>query len=332
VIFHPLVLSLFVASLLISFMILYASAFGAQVLRRWDLRSGSELQLGLERKTYLISTLVTYLFAAELLSLFLYVFTADRIHGFFVGAMCAAGALRVNGFGYPTLLLKGFNGLLAGLWLVLNWADNKGYDYPLIKTKYFWLLAATPPILAETFLQASYFLRLKPDIVTSCCGSLFSLDGGSIASDLASLPQTPMKFTFFAGLVLTLAVGAVFYRTGRGGVFFAASSGLMVIVTVLSIISFISIYVYELPTHHCPFCLLQTGYNSIGYPIYLALFGGGISGLGVGVLTPFRRLASLSAVIPALQRRLAAVALACFFVLGAIIVYAMAVSGLIMPG
>jgi hypothetical protein len=313
-------------------MILYASGFGAQILRRWDLRSGSELQLSLERKTYLISTLVTYLFAAELLSLFLYIFTADRIHGFFVGAMCAAGTLKANRFGYPTLLIKGFNGFLAGLWLVLNWADNKGYDYPVIRTKYIWLLAAAPFILVETVLQANFFLRLRPDIVTSCCGSLFSLDGGSLASDLASLPLAPMKFIFFLSLFLCLALGLLFYRTGRGGALFAASSGLIVIITILAIISFVSVYVYELPTHHCPFCILQAGYNSIGYPLYIALFGGGITGLGVGVLMPFRRVASLSAVVPALQRRLAVVAVACFSVLGAVIIYELAVSNLTMPG
>jgi hypothetical protein len=124
-----------------------------------------------------------------------------------------------------------------------------------------------------------------------------------------------MKFVFFVSLFLTLAVGALSYKTGRGGALFAAASGSMVIVTILSILSFVSIYVYELPTHHCPFCLLQAGYNSIGYPIYIALFGGGISGLGVGILAPFRRTASLSAVIPTLQRRLTAVALVCFLVL-----------------
>jgi hypothetical protein len=331
VIFHPLVLALFVASVLTSFMVLYASVFGAQILRRWDLRSGSELQLKLERKTYLISTLLTCLLAAQLLSFFLFIFTADRIHGFFVGAMCAAGTLKANDFGYPTLLLKGFNGLLAGLWLVLNSADNRGYDYPLIKTKYVWLLAAAPLILAETILQANFFLRLRPDIVTSCCGSLFSLDGGSLASDLASLPLTPMKIAFFLTIFSSLALGLLFLRTGRNGVAFAISSGVTLIVSILSIISFVSIYVYELPTHHCPFCILQAEYSFIGYPIYIALLGGGVSGLGVGILMPFRKTASLSSVIPAQQRRLTLAALVCFSVLAAIIIFIMAVSNLTVP-
>ncbi len=330
-IFHPLILALFTASLLTGFMVVYASVFGAQILRRWDLRSGSETQLGLERKTYLVSTLLSYAFAAELLSLALFVFTADRIHGFFVGAMCAAGALKANGFGYPALLLKGSNAVLAGLWLILNAADNKGSDYPLVKTKYAWLLAASPLILAEIVLQTGYFLRLKPDIITSCCSTLFSQGGSSLGSQLASLPVAPMKILFFSSLLLSVALGLVFIRTGRGAVLLGASSGGTLVISILAIISFISIYIYELPTHHCPFCILQAGYHFIGYPIYISLFGGAISGLGVGVLSPFRKVASLSAAVPKLQKKLAVAAVACFLVLAAIVIAALAASHLTLP-
>ena len=45
------------------------------------------------------------------------------------------------------------------------------------------------------------------------------------------------------------------------------------LVGIASVISFISVYYYQLPTHHCPFDLVQSGYNFIGYPLYLTLFG-----------------------------------------------------------
>jgi hypothetical protein len=332
VIFHPLILALFTASLLTGFMVLYAAVFGAQILRRWDLRSGSELQLGLERKTYLVSTLLSYAFVAELLSLALFVFTADRIHGFFVGAMCAAGTLKANAFGYPALLLKGTNAILAGLWLILNAADNKGFDYPLVRTKYKWLLAASPLILAEIVLQAAYFLRLDPDIITSCCSTLFSQGGSSLGSDLASLPLGPMSALFFSCVAVSVAAGAVFIKAGRGGVFLGISSAATLVVSILAIISFISVYIYELPSHHCPFCILQSGYHFIGYPIYFSLFGGAIAGLGVGILSPFRKVPSLSGAIPKLQKKLAIAAVACFLVLAAIVIIAMAASDLSLPG
>ena len=74
-ILHPSILSLFVSSLLTSLMVLYSSVYGVQILRHWDIRSGSELQLNLERKTYLISTIVSYFLGFQLVSLFLFIFT-----------------------------------------------------------------------------------------------------------------------------------------------------------------------------------------------------------------------------------------------------------------
>jgi hypothetical protein len=330
-IFHPLILALFSASLLTGFMVVYAAVFGAQILRRWDPRSGSDLQLRLERKTYLVSTLLTYVFAAQLLSLALFVFTADRIHGFFVGAMCAAGTLKAGAFGYPALLLKAGNGILAGLWLILNAADTKGFDYPLVRTKYAWLLAASPLILVEIALQGAYFLRLKPDLITSCCSTLFSQGGHSLGSELASLPIGPMKVLFFSSLALSLVLGVVFVRSGRGAVPLGISAAGTLVVSILAIVSFISIYIYELPAHHCPFCLLQAGYHFIGYPIYASLFGGTIAGLGVGVLQPFRKLPSLSAVVPKMQKKLALAMVVCFAALAVIVAAAMAASRLVLP-
>jgi hypothetical protein len=75
----------------------------------------------------------------------------------------------------------------------------------------------------------------------------------------------------------------------------------------------------ELPTHHCPFCILQKEYGYIGYPLYLLLFAGAILGMGVGVLMPFRDIRSLSESIPATQKRMALAAVA-LFILFAIIV------------
>ncbi len=330
-IFHPLILALTVAAGLTSFLVLYASVFGTQILRRWDLRSGSELQLSLERKTYLISTLLAFVFAAELLSLFLFVYTADRLHTFFVGAMCAAGTLHVNGFGYPALLLKTLNFVVAGTWLILNAADVRGFDYPLTKKKYGFLLALTPLILAETVLQTAFFLKMKPDITTSCCGSLFGSSGGSVVADLASLPVGPMKAAFGVSMLLTLAAGIYFLLRERGGTLFAALSGVNLVVSLLAILSFISIYFYELPSHHCPFCILQKAYVFLGYPVYLAVLGGAICGLGVGLLNPYRKVPSLAAAVPPLQRKLALAAVVALLVFAAIVIHRLAVSNLVLP-
>jgi hypothetical protein len=331
-IFHPLVLALVAASLSTSFMVVYASNFGLRILKRWDLQSGSESQLALERKTYLVSTFLGVVFLTELLSLFLFIFTADRLHGLFAGAMCAVGSLNVNRFGYPALLLKVIAFVLAGLWLILNRLDNRGYDYPLVKKKYGFLLAIAPVILAETAVQGLYFLNLKPDIITSCCGSLFSAGGSSLVSSLVSLPPTPMKMIFYVSVALTAASAAAVLVKGRGGRVLGLMSGVTFIVSLLSVLSFYSIYVYELPTHHCPFCLLQKDYGFIGYPFYGTLFAGTIAGLGAGLIKPFRSIPSLSGIVPAFQRKLALAALAGFLALAALVTAALLTSNLNLNG
>jgi hypothetical protein len=313
-------------------MVLYAAWFGVQILGRWDLKSGSEVQLVLERRTYLISTLLAYGFGAQLLSLFLFIFTADRLHPFFVGAMCAAGTLYLNDYGYPALILKMINFLLAGLWLLVNYADNRGYDYPLIRRKYSLLLVITPLIVLEGVLQAGYFLRLHPDIITSCCGALFSSGEKSLVTGIAALPSIPMKIVFYGIMALTFASGIFFYQKGRGGYFFSLMSGVTVVASILSLLSFISLYFYELPTHHCPFCILHGEYGYIGYPLYVSLLGGGIAGMGVGILMPFRNIRSLAGIIPSFQKSLALVSLVLLFIFAVIVTYRMVFTDFILGG
>lgn len=320
-ILHPGILALFVSSLLVTLMTLYAACYGVVILRRWDIASGSELQVALERRTYLISTIVQYFLLFQLVSLFLFIQTADGICHLFAGAMCAVGTLTANPMGYPTLLLKTVTFLAAGTWLILNHADGRGYDYPLIRAKYLLLLCMAPLVLAEGVLQAAYFLKLKPDIITSCCGALFSQQARGIASEIAALPARPMQFAFYGTSALTLGVGAWVSLRGTKASLFALLTALNFAVSLASMVSFISLYLYEMPSHHCPFCILQKEYGYVGYPLYGLLLASTVCGLGVGVLQPFRRKESLTAFLPAMQRRLALVSLAAIFLFAAIVTW-----------
>jgi hypothetical protein len=305
VIFHPAVIALLVSSVAITGLVLYSASLGVTILRRWDLASGSELQLALERRTYLVSTILTNAFAFQLVSLFLLVFTADRLHTQFVGAMCAAGTLNADPSGYPALLLKLITFFLAGLWLIVNYVDTQAWDYPLVRFKYAALLLLAPFLLVELVLQGDYLLSLEPNVITSCCGSLFTSDAHGVAADLAALPARPTAVALFAVLIATCLAGLGFRRWERGGLLVALLSAASLVVSLAAMVSFISPYVYEMPSHHCPFDVLQSGYHWIGYPLYLLLGGGTLAGMGVGLLAPFRRTTSLERVVPRIQRRLA---------------------------
>jgi hypothetical protein len=333
VIIHPAVIALIAGSLMVSGMLLFSAFFGVSILRRWDIRSGSELQLNLERKTYLISTLMMYVLWFQLASFFLFIFTADRLHELFVGAMCAAGTLNVNEYGYPALILKMVNFILAGIWLIVNYADNRAYDYPLIRKKYALLLVLTPFVLLEAVVQGMYFAGMKADLITSCCGSLFSTGEGTIASELASLPVMPLKIAFYFSIACTFMSGVYFlWKENRKGVLFSLASGITFMISIAAVISFFSLYIYELPTHHCPFCMLQREYRYLGYVFYLPLLCAAVTGSGVGVLAPFRPIESLNDIVTVTQKQLVAATLISYFLFSAVATYAMVSSPLILEG
>jgi len=318
-ILDPSILALMLGSILVSLMLLYASCFGIQILRNWDISSGSELQLALERKTYLISTLISYAFGFQLLSLFLFIYTADDLCRLFVGAMCEAGTLMVNNYGYPALILKIFNFIASGAWLILNYTDNRAQDYPLTRAKYWLLLIIAPFILYEAIVQCMYFLELHPNVITSCCGALFSTEENGLGSGLASFPIMPMKIIFYSALSALIANGIYFYRAGgkSGYLFFFLGAG-MFIVSVEALISFISLYIYELPTHHCPFCILQGEYGHIGYLLYGLLLVGSVSAVGIGALMPFRKKGSLENILPGILRKLTLISMIAYVIFGII--------------
>ncbi|MCP3672699.1 MAG: hypothetical protein GY814_20210 [Gammaproteobacteria bacterium] len=328
---NPAIMALILVSGVVVLMLLLASGFAVQIVRHWDISSGSERQLLLERRTYLISTLVTWAFASELVSLLLFVYNAESMSGQFVGAMCATGVLNVNEWGWPTMLVKIAVFFTGAVWLMLNSMDNKGYDYPLIRLKYLLLLLILPLVLAESLFQLRHFLNMDPDVITSCCGALFSADAQGVAAEISSVsPGTAMR-AFYGSGVLVLATGVWYGVTRRGGTLFAISGGLAFVVALIAIISFVSLYIYEHPHHHCPFCILKAGHNFIGYLLYIPLFVASALALGIGAVSPWRVVPSLTVVVQRDMGRLAWLATALFGLFYLIATWAVASSHLRMP-
>ncbi len=320
---NPAIIALISGSLLVSIFAFYALVTALGILRHWDIQSGSERQLALERKTYLISTIFSYLLGFELFSLILFIYNAQHMHDLFVGAMCAAGSLNVNNWGYITLVFKIITFVLCGVWLIVNHSDNRAHDYPLIRPKYKLLILLTAMIGLETIFQTCYFMGLEADVMTSCCGTIFSEETQGITGDMARLPPFRTMIVFYVALILTLRVGIDVLVTGRGPAVFGLLAGVTTVVSLVAVISSISLYYYELPTHHCPFCLFQNDYHYIGYPLYIFLFLGGITGMGTGAIEGLKGPASLSRLIPALQRRLCLFSMAGFLIFALIATYPM---------
>lgn len=300
----PAAIALILGSVLLGAFTLYASGVGVRILFQWDKNSADERQLALETKTSLVSAILSYVTAIELVSLFMFVVVVDRLHPFFKGAMCAAGTLNVNAFGYTTLAVKICVFLLFGIWFIINYVDNQGHDYPLIRFKYCFLLVICLLLVTECIFQIRYFLALHPQIITSCCSVLFGKEAEGIASQMAHLPALTTGKIFYAAMGLTLSAGVYFRLTGRYDWLYGVLSVAIFPLSLTALISYFSLYFYELPTHHCPFCILQKEYKFAGYFLYALLFAGVVAGAGTGIISMFRGKVSLKEKIPQVQKRL----------------------------
>jgi hypothetical protein len=312
VLLNPAILALILVSAAVSLMLLLATGFAVQVLRHWEISSGSERQLTLERQTYLISTLLIWAFAAELVSLLLFVYNAEALSGQFVGAMCATGVLNVNAWGWPTLFLKIAVFFSGAAWLALNHLDNQGRDYPLVRIKYGLLLPILPLVLAESYAQLQHFLHMDPAVITSCCGALFSADAQGVAAEVAGLEPATALWLLYASGAGVSASGIIFLWQRRGGPLFALASLGALVLALVAIVSFIALYIYEHPNHHCPFCILKEGHGYVGYLLYIPLFGATAMALAAGVTAPWRRVPSITIAVDRLSRQQTWLALTMF--------------------
>ena len=301
---NPSVIALIAASLLVVGFTLYACGLGVRILWQWNLDSAGEGQLRLERKTYLVSSILSHVLAIELVSLFLFIAVVNQLHTFFTGAMCAAGVLNANPYGYLTLAVRTASFLCCGVWLVVNHVDTRACDYPLIRFKYACLLGIGLLLVVEGVLQVMFLTGLDPQILTSCCGTIFGEGSRGVAAGMAHLPGPAAAGYFYLGMGLTLGAGAWFTRTGRHDWLYGLLSVAVFPLSLAALISFFCLYVYELPTHHCPFCMLQKEYHFVGYFLYAFLLVGAIAGASIGIIGRFRKNVSLAGLVPQIQKRL----------------------------
>lgn len=328
-IFQPTALALLLAATLIAILLAGCGLFALHLLRHWNAAAGSEMQIALERRTYLVSTLVALSLGLSLPMLALFVHNADAMAPFFSGAMCAVGSLKVNVWGMPALLTLLASFFIAAAWLLMNHLDSLGWDTPLIRPKYRLLLLLAPLSVAQAVFLWLYYLDLNPEVITSCCGSLFGPEAAGVAAEVAALPLAVALPLFWGVYLVTLSVGVVFLWRQRLGIFFSLLVMLNFAVTLMAVVAFIAPYIYEQPQHHCPFCLLQAEHGYAGWLLYLPLFLATVAGLGVGLAASVRA-ESLQPFAPRLAINLAKIALAALLVLGLLILFYIYRSNLVL--
>lgn len=237
-------------------------------IRQWDFESFSNAQLKMEKQANLVMTIATFLFALKLLLLIYFVYTIDNLSLIIPGAMCGAGVISADSYGMTLLFVKVIVifGLL--LFLVVNHYDLKGTNYPLFRFKSWVIVITALLIFGEFDLDIAYFTNIDTSVPVSCCSALFgNLEGANpLPFGLDTKMLLVLFFTLYFGVAVALYLESRLLSTLLLALFGA--------IAYYSVVYFFGTYVYELPTHKCPFCMLQKEYNYIGYLIWGSLFFG----------------------------------------------------------
>ena len=247
---------------------LIAFGISIDILLRWNFESFSDAQYRLEKKSYLVITILSFIFVIKFLLLPYFVFTIDSLNSLVKGAMCGAGVISANSYGLELLFIKLLVIFTLTLWLMINYYDLEAKNYPYFKIKYGLYIAIFLLVTYELWLDFNYFININTNQVVSCCSALFGqLEG---ANPLPFGLDTKMMLILFYSIFITLVILIMSNQDILALIFTA----LFLYISYYAIIYFFGTYIYELPTHKCPFCMFQKEYYYIGYFVWGSLFTG----------------------------------------------------------
>jgi hypothetical protein len=269
---NPNIITLLSIDLLFLFFTTIALIIAIKITLYWDSEQTTQTQYDLEKKSFLAAVAIKYILSLKVPLFVYFIYTLDFLSTFIHGAMCGAGVINATQTGVVLFVIKLVGIYLFALWLSLHYQDERHDDYRYTKRKFMLFIPLALVIFAESIYQYTFFSSLEPQKIVSCCGTLFNAASTSTLGSLLSIPSAVLIALFYGLFALMI----LFYRHVR---FAALANILFLLVSILALITIFSPYIYELPTHQCPFCILQSDYHYIGYLLYSTLFLGTLSAL-----------------------------------------------------
>ena len=282
ILFSPYVQTLFIVETIILIMSFIALFWAIKLFVDFDQSKTTSYQYSLNKKSYLISTIVMFTLAVKLPLFLFFVWVMDSLSLIVPGAMCAAGIVSASELGTWMLGIKIINLFSLSLWLLLHNQDKNSKDYPFTKLKFGIFQILFVMLGIEFVLMMAHFSKITTDVPVLCCSVLFEQNTNTAVS---LLYNEWLILGLFYGLFFIYALLGILRKAFAFGI----SASIWMLVCIHALIRFFSSYVYELPTHKCPFCLLQSDYMYIGYVIYILMFIGAFSAVGVSVLKLLKR-------------------------------------------
>ncbi len=269
----------------IGLLFLFSFYFAYMILTRWNFNSPSKLQYTLEKRDYFVSLILYFALSSKVVLLPFFINLLNSLSEKLPGAMCAAGVVSANEYGQILLILKVVIIFVSGTWLILNAKDKLEVNLPYIKSRYYLYLILFFLIILELVVEYLYFTNISTEEVVLCCSAIYGANSGGLT--------LPFGLDIFGILYLFYATWVLLFLTyiKKYLLINTLANILYLVLSFYALTYFFSTYVYELPTHKCPYCLFQKEYHYVGYLLWGSLIGGSfyaIAGLVVSRLTRFK--------------------------------------------
>jgi hypothetical protein len=277
---NEIVIYLFVQIILV-ILLFIAFYFSISIIKNWDYEKTSTKQYKLEKTSYLVILIISFTLIVKIFLFPYFAYSLDNLSNIVPGAMCAAGIVGANEFGQINLSLKILILFFIGIWLIINSLDLKAKTYPYTKKKYLFYSFIFFLCILEIILDFRFLNAIPTKEPVMCCSTIFGVNsvGSKIPFDLS----ISMLLIIFYLLYLLI----VFINIQKQALLNLVINFLFLYIAYYAVTYFFSTYVYELPTHQCPFCMLQKEYNFVGYFIWSTLFLGTFFGVASYVLKVF---------------------------------------------
>lgn len=277
---NEIIIFLFV-QIILFILLSIAFYFSLSIIKNWDFNKTTNKQYKLEKTSYLVILIISFTLIVKIVLFPYFAYSLDNLSNIVPGAMCAAGIVGANEFGQINLTLKILILFFIGVWLIINSLDLKEKTYPFTKKKYFLYIFIFILSIVELFLDFSFLENISTKEPVMCCSVIFGVNntGSKIPFDLSI---SNLLIVFYLLYILTTILSL------------QKSSFLNLIINFMflyigyyAVTYFFSTYIYQLPTHQCPFCMLQREYYFIGYFIWGTLFLGTFFGVSSFILKTF---------------------------------------------
>lgn len=277
---NEIIIFLFV-QIILFILLSIAFYFSLSIIKNWDFNKTTNKQYKLEKTSYLVILIISFTLIVKIVLFPYFAYSLDNLSNIVPGAMCAAGIVGANEFGQINLTLKILILFFIGVWLIINSLDLKEKTYPFTKKKYFLYIFIFILSIIELFLDFSFLENISTKEPVMCCSVIFGVNntGTKIPFDLSIFN---LLIVFYLLYILTTILSLQ-----KSSFINLIINFMFLYIGYYAVTYFFSTYIYQLPTHQCPFCMLQKEYDFIGYFIWGTLFLGTFFGVSSFILKTF---------------------------------------------